>query len=101
MLLGKTVEEAEKIKKTLKISFSSVVGGLSFSQSRKIFSRLSILKKISYGYCLAIGIGVSGTIVGLMIGDSSQQKALSQLTIAYQQQNIVTQLENADRKSVV
>ncbi|MCG5061672.1 MAG: HAMP domain-containing protein [Limnoraphis sp. WC205] len=95
MLLGKTVEEAEKIKKTLKISFSSVVGGLSFSQSRKIFSRLSILKKISYGYCLAIGIGVSGTIVGLMIGDSSQQKALSQLTIAYQQQNIVTQLENA------
>ncbi|WP_072075541.1 sensor histidine kinase [Limnoraphis robusta] len=95
MLLGKTVEEAEKIKKTLKISFSSVVGGLSFSQSRKIFSRLSILKKISYGYCLAIGIGVSGTIVGLMIGDSSQQKALSQLTIAYQQQNIITQLENA------
>ncbi|KKD38514.1 histidine kinase [Limnoraphis robusta CS-951] len=77
------------------MSFSSVVGGLSFSQSRKIFSRLSILKKISYGYCLAIGIGVSGTIVGLMIGDSSQQKALSQLTIAYQQQNIITQLENA------
>ncbi len=95
MLLGQSVEEAEKIKKRQKISFPAVVKRLSFHHSRKIFSRLSILQKISYGYCLAIGIGVTGTIVGLVIGDFSQEKALSQLTIAYQQQNIITQLENA------
>ena len=66
-----------------------------FKRTGNIFSHLSILKKIGYGYGLAIGLGVIGTCVGLAIGESSQQKALSQLTIAYQQQNIITQLENA------
>ncbi|MEB3280530.1 MAG: ATP-binding protein [Lyngbya sp.] len=95
MWLGKEVKEAEDVKPTVKMSFTSIFNGLSWYKSRKVFSHLSILKKIAYGYGLAIGIGVTGTIVGLTIGDLSQQKALSQLTIAYQQQNIITQLENA------
>ena len=66
-----------------------------FKRTGNIFSHLSILKKIGYGYGLAIGLGVIGTCIGLAMGESSQQKALSQLTIAYQQQNIITQLENA------
>ncbi|EAW37191.1 ATP-binding protein [Lyngbya sp. PCC 8106] len=78
MRLGQEFEETQKFKRT-----------------GNIFSHLSILKKIGYGYGLAIGLGVIGTCVGLAIGESSQQKALSQLKIAYQQQNIITQLENA------
>ncbi|ERT08463.1 HAMP domain protein [Lyngbya aestuarii BL J] len=78
MRLGQEVEKTQK-----------------FQRTGNIFSHLSILKKIGYGYGLAIGIGVIGTCVGLAMGESSQQKALSQLTIAYQQQNIITQLENA------
>ncbi|WP_413167340.1 ATP-binding protein [Capilliphycus salinus ALCB114379] len=95
MWLGQEVEEAENLKPGGKIPFTSVLNRLSWYKSRQIFSHLSILKKIAYGYGLAIGIGVTGTIVGLTIGDLAQQKALSQLTIAYQQQNIITQLENA------
>ncbi|NJK39461.1 MAG: HAMP domain-containing protein [Oscillatoriales cyanobacterium RM1_1_9] len=58
-------------------------------------SNLSIARKIGYSYCLAIGTGVLGTVFGLFLGDYYQQKALLQLTTAYRQQDIVTELANS------
>lgn len=58
-------------------------------------SQLSIAKKIGYGYCLAIGVGALGTVLGLFLGDYYQQEALLQLTTAYQQQDIINALANA------
>ena len=95
MWLGKEREEADNFKQTRKPRFNSVFKKVLRLKSGKIFSDLSILKKIACGYGLAIGIAVTGTILGLTMGESSQHKALSKLTIAYQQQNIITQLENA------
>lgn len=62
---------------------------------RCFISRLSIAKKISYGYALVIGVAVCGTTVGLLIGDYYQKQAQKQLAIADQQQYLISELENA------
>jgi len=53
---------------------------------------LSIAKKIGYGYGLAISIAVSGTTIGLIVGDRSQRQAQEQLKVAEIQQEIIDQL---------
>ena len=62
---------------------------------RRSIRRLSIAKKIGYGYSLAIGIAVLGTTVGLVSGDYYQKKAQEQLIIADKQQRLLSDLENA------
>ncbi|HEY9811897.1 MAG TPA: ATP-binding protein [Halomicronema sp.] len=57
--------------------------------------KLSIAKKISYGYFLAIIIAVLGSSIGLIIGDTHQKKAQELLTQAYTQQNLILELEKA------
>ncbi|WP_084555216.1 sensor histidine kinase [[Phormidium ambiguum] IAM M-71] len=62
---------------------------------RRFISRLSIAKKISYGYALVIGVAVFGTTVGLLIGDYYQKQAQKQLSIANKQQYLISELENS------
>jgi signal transduction histidine kinase/HAMP domain-containing protein len=65
------------------------------SRIRNFIRRLSIAKKIGYGYSLAIGIAVCGTATGVILGDYYQEKAQKQLTIANQQQHLIINLKNA------
>jgi signal transduction histidine kinase len=62
---------------------------------RRAILRLSIAKKIGYGYSLAIGIAVLGTTVGLISGDYYKRQAQEQLSIADKQYHLLADLENA------
>ena len=81
------------------MNFCSQVGNLV--RGKKLFAswnhrlgkKLTIAKKIGYGYSLAIGIAVCGTAIGLVIGDHYQQKAQESLLIANEQQDILHELE--------
>ncbi|MDY7019754.1 MAG: ATP-binding protein [Cyanobacteriota bacterium] len=66
-----------------------------FSKIKNSFSRLSIRRKISYGYCLAIGVGITGTTLGLLVGDYHQEKALSELRISDKQKSTIVEIESA------
>ncbi len=65
-----------------------------FFKIRRFFSNLSIAQKISYGYCLAIGVGAAGTATGLLIGDYYQDRALSELRVSEKQQSTIVELES-------
>ncbi|MEB3826872.1 sensor histidine kinase [Phormidium sp. CCY1219] len=67
----------------------------SFKWMRRLMPSLSIAKKIGFGYSVAIGIGVLGTAVGLAIGDFYQKQAGKELAIAYEQQYLLSELENS------
>ncbi|MCL1473746.1 sensor histidine kinase [Argonema antarcticum] len=62
---------------------------------KRIIPRLSVAKKIGYGYSLAIGIAILGTTVGLVIGDYYRKQAYEQLIIADQQQDLLGELKEA------
>ncbi|WP_370587937.1 sensor histidine kinase [Trichocoleus sp. FACHB-591] len=53
----------------------------------------SIAKKISYSYGLAIGIAVTGTAIGLVIGNYYQQQAQSRHELTDYQQDLLGELE--------
>lgn len=58
---------------------SGVASSASFSSlSQRIpwFRRLSVAQKIGFGYAMAIGVGVLGTVMGTFIGDYYQQTAV-------------------------
>ncbi len=58
---------------------SAVASSASFSSlSQRIpwFRRLSVAQKIGFGYAIAIGVGVLGTVTGTLIGDYYQQQAV-------------------------
>ncbi|MFB2975733.1 sensor histidine kinase [Microseira sp. BLCC-F43] len=65
---------------------------------KNMFSRLSIAKKIGYGYGLAIGISVLGTTMGLVVGEYYQKKAKQQHEIAHQQQYLIYDLNISVRE---
>lgn len=69
------------------------IAKLSKSWIGRLIPRMSIGKKISYGYSLAIGIGVFGTSVGLIIGDYYQKQATVQLKLVNEQQKNLRDLE--------
>lgn len=56
------------------------------------FTRLSISKKISYGYSLAVGIAVLGTGMGMLIGNQAAEKAQQQMVIADTQEALLSDL---------
>ncbi len=58
---------------------SAVASSVSFpSLTQRIpwFRRLSVAQKIGFGYAIAIGVGVLGTVTGTLIGDYYQQQAV-------------------------
>ncbi|MEG5065512.1 ATP-binding protein [Microcoleus sp. B3-A4] len=59
----------------------------------RFISRLSIAKKINYGYSLAMGIAVLGTTAGMLYGDYYQKQAFQALTFADEQQDLLRDLE--------
>ena len=59
----------------------------------RFISGLSIAKKITYGYSLAIGIAVLGTTGGMICGDYYQKQAFQALTFADEQQHLLRDLE--------
>ncbi|MEG3840108.1 ATP-binding protein [Microcoleus sp. herbarium14] len=59
----------------------------------RFISRLSIAKKIKYGYALAIGVAVLGTTGGMICGDYYQKQAFQALTFADEQQDLLRDLE--------
>jgi two-component system NtrC family sensor kinase len=59
----------------------------------RFISGLSIAKKITYGYSLAIGIAVLGTTGGMICGDYYQKQAFKALTFADEQQHLLRDLE--------
>ncbi|MEG5042003.1 MULTISPECIES: ATP-binding protein [unclassified Microcoleus] len=59
----------------------------------RFISGLSIAKKITYGYSLAIGIAVLGTTGGMLFGDYYQKQAFQALTFADEQQDLLMDLE--------
>ncbi|MEG4118738.1 ATP-binding protein [Microcoleus sp. N9_B4] len=64
-----------------------------FTAINRFISRLSIAKKINYGYSLAIGIAVLGTTGGMICGDYYQKQAFQALTLADEQQDLLRDLE--------
>ncbi|MBK4731503.1 HAMP domain-containing protein [Oxynema sp. CENA135] len=60
----------------------------------RAIAHLGIAKKIGYGYGFAIGIAVSGTAIGSIVGNYYQNQAEHLLVVADRQQNLLNQLEN-------
>lgn len=58
-----------------------------------IFYRLSIRRKIVFGYGLALGIAVLGTTIGLVIGDRYFQQARQQRTLADEEGSLLSSLQ--------
>lgn len=61
----------------------------------QLFRRLSISRKISYGYSLVIGIAVLGTGIGMIIGNQAAEKAQQRMTIADTQEALLNDLTAA------
>ncbi len=72
---------------------------LFFLRKYGIGKKLSIAKKIGYGYSLAIGIAVFGTAIGLAIGDYYQNQAQNRLLFIDEQQDLFNRLEEEILKS--
>ncbi|HLO51838.1 MAG TPA: ATP-binding protein [Kamptonema sp.] len=64
-----------------------------FTAIKRFLSRLSIAKKINYGYSLAIGVAVLGTTAGMIYGDYYQKQAFQALIFADEQQHLLKDLE--------
>ncbi|MGK7903655.1 MAG: sensor histidine kinase [Hormoscilla sp.] len=63
--------------------------------AKGLIARLSIAKKITSGYALAIGIAVFGTSIGLEIGEYYEKQAYKQLILAEYQESLLKDLKNA------
>ena len=62
------------------------------AQKKQWFSHLGIRQKIGYGYTLAIGIAVLGTVTGLMMGDYYQKQASQARELAHREEYLLTEL---------
>nr|WP_275994320.1 ATP-binding protein [Argonema antarcticum] len=60
----------------------------------RLISRWRINQKISYGYGLAIGIAILGTVAGLATGEYYEKQAKEHLAYANEQHNLLNQLRN-------
>ncbi|PPT11190.1 Circadian input kinase A [Geitlerinema sp. FC II] len=60
---------------------------------KSLLDRLSVGKKLSYGYMLAIGIAISGTTVGLLVGNYYEWQAHTLLELSDEQQYQIKDLE--------
>ncbi|MBD2341363.1 HAMP domain-containing protein [Calothrix sp. FACHB-156] len=60
-----------------------------------IVNGLSIGNKIKLGYALALGVGIFGTTVGLVLGDRYQQRALDKEENAFIELNLLYRLQTS------
>ncbi|WP_339376789.1 ATP-binding protein [Nostoc sp. 106C] len=60
---------------------------------KQLFYRLSIRQKIVFGYGLALGIGVVGITIGLVIGDRYFQEARHQMMLADEEGGLLSSLQ--------
>jgi two-component system NtrC family sensor kinase len=61
---------------------------------KEFIKNLKIVQKIGYGYSLAIGLAILGTMVGLIIGDYYETQAKNKLILADQQLKIIYNLKS-------
>jgi len=61
----------------------------------QVSNNWNIAQKISYGYSVAVGLTFIGTISGLLLAYHYETYAHKQLILAYQQQSLLRDLENA------
>ncbi|MEH2288432.1 sensor histidine kinase [Nostoc sp.] len=61
----------------------------------KITNGLNIGNKIKFGYSLALGVGIVGTTIGLVLGDRYQQQALQQQQNAFKELNLLYRLQTS------
>ena len=54
---------------------------------------LSIGNKIKFGYAIALGVGIFGTTIGLILGDRYQQQTLQQEENAFKELNLLHRLQ--------
>jgi two-component system, NtrC family, sensor kinase len=80
-------------------NFQAVSDDVAVVQSNRKgwFSRLtnglSVGNKIKCGYALALGVGVLGTTIGLILGDHYQEKALQEQQNAFKELNLLYRLQ--------
>ncbi|MBD1921308.1 hypothetical protein H6F77_09410 [Microcoleus sp. FACHB-831] len=65
----------------------------------RITRRLSVSQKISYGYGIALGIAICGTVGGFIMGDRYQQKAIEARQDANQELNLLHSLQEGVLKA--
>ncbi|WP_341526005.1 ATP-binding protein [Nostoc sp. UHCC 0302] len=58
-----------------------------------ILNGLSIGSKIKCGYALALGVGILGTTIGLLLGDHYQREALHRQETAFKELNLLYRLQ--------
>ncbi|HEY9887538.1 MAG TPA: ATP-binding protein [Candidatus Obscuribacterales bacterium] len=56
---------------------------------------LGIAQKISGGFAVSMGIAILGVVVGLVVGELHQQRALDQLLLANEQRRLLNELEKS------
>ncbi|BAY22249.1 integral membrane sensor signal transduction histidine kinase [Calothrix sp. NIES-2100] len=59
----------------------------------QIINGLSIANKIKFGYAIALGVGIFGTTIGLVMGDRYQQQALIKEETAFKEINMLHRLQ--------
>ena len=67
----------------------------SISQHITWFRRLSVGQKIGFGYAIAIGVGVLGTLTGTLIGDYYQHQAIKAERIVDEEVELFNELKSA------
>ncbi|MBC1240672.1 ATP-binding protein [Nostoc sp. 2RC] len=60
---------------------------------KQVFHQRSIRQKIFFGYGLALGIAVLGTIAGLVIGDRYLQQARQKMVLADEEKNLLNSFQ--------
>jgi len=60
---------------------------------KQVFHQRSIRQKIFFGYGLALGIAVLGTIAGLVIGDRYLQQARQKMVLADEEKNLLSSFQ--------
>ncbi|MBD2611580.1 MAG: ATP-binding protein [Nostoc sp. ZfuVER08] len=60
---------------------------------KQVFHQRSIRQKIFFGYGLALGIAVLGTIAGLVIGDRYLQQARQKMLLADEEKNLLSSFQ--------
>lgn len=91
-----TVDNNLNKEKALADGRSTESRSLIFSSGGKSIARSwRIHQKIGYGYFLAIGIAVSGSLTGLVIADYYHRQAAKQLADAQQQSHLLADFKEA------
>ncbi len=76
-------------------TIASNVSFKSISPHIPLFRRLSVGQKIGFGYVIAIGVGVLGTLTGTLIGDYYQYQAIKAERFVDEEVELFNELKSA------